>query len=400
MKKLYTILCGLLLGAGAANAQCPAGRYTTELFPTVSLDSVVYSVPYSLKMDIYQPVGDALPARPLIILGHGGSFIEGTRSSDVTVDSLCVRFARRGYVTASIDYRLTTFANMVSPDSTVPIDEVAKAMSDGKAAIRYFMKDAATTNTYKIDTNNIFIGGNSAGAVLYMHVGYLGDISECPPHIATAMAANGGFEGNSGNAGYTTKTKAVIDLAGALNMASFINPSDKPSVNFQGTADNVVPYNCGKPLGGFCQVKLCGMGVLESAMTSQGVYHMTKIFPGQGHVPWSSNAAMFKTVDSLTTIFLYNLVCTNVVSVNEINASTEVSVYPNPADERVTISTGIPMKHIVVQDATGRVVASVDGINNSSYEVNTASLARGMYFIKVQFTNDNNTPVVKRLIVE
>jgi acetyl esterase/lipase len=128
-------------------------------------------------MDIYQPDGDTYAARPLIILAHGGSFIGGSKTDDATVVELCNRFAKRGYVTASINYRLGTLINLVSSDSTVPMGIVVKAISDGKAAIRYFMKDAATTNTYKIDTNNIFVGGNSAGAVLYMHVLYLSNLA-------------------------------------------------------------------------------------------------------------------------------------------------------------------------------------------------------------------------------
>lgn len=190
MKKLYLLLAGSVI-MNTAHAQCPAGRHVSDTyFPSITMDSVTYSSAYSLKMDIYQPVGDTMSARPIIILAHGGSFIGGDRASDGTVDSLCARFAHRGYVTASIDYRLSDALSMISSDSTMAIDEVIKAISYGKAAVRYFRQDRATTNTYKIDTNKIYVGGNSAGAVLYMHVGYLTDISECPSYIATAMAAS------------------------------------------------------------------------------------------------------------------------------------------------------------------------------------------------------------------
>lgn len=400
MKKYYLSLLALLGAAAGVKAQCPAGRYNSELFSSVTKTTVTYSTPYNLMMDVYEPTGDTYTARPVIILAHGGSFVGGTRVDDVTVDSLCVRFARRGYVTASIDYRLSDFIHMFSSDSTQPIDVVIKAVSDGKAAIRYFMKDAATTNTYKVDTNNIFIGGNSAGAVLYMHVGYLEDTAECPPYILAAMNANGGFEGNSGNAGYTTKSKAIIDLAGALNKPSFVGTGDKPSVNFQGTADNVVPYDCDYPLGGYCRVKLCGMGTLEPDMTANSVYHMTKIFTGESHVPWDSNPAEFKTVDSLTTIFLYNLVCTNVASVNELRANTEVSVYPNPANDIVNISAVAEVKDAAIYDATGRTVLYEDGAGKLAFEVNTSKLPGGVYFVKLHFVNENNMPVVKRVVVE
>jgi len=390
---------GMLLGAAGAYAQCSNGRYISYLFPH-SISTVTYSTVYSQQMDIYQPVGDVATSRPLIILAHGGSFFGGNRVADLTVDSLCARFARRGYVTASIDYRLSTLPNMVNPDSTYAIDEVMKAISDGKAAIRYFVKDAATTNTYKIDTNNIFIGGNSAGAVLYMHVGYATDSTEYPDYIDTAMVHNGGFEGNSGNAGYTTKSKAVINLAGALNMVSFVNTGDMPSVNVQGDADNTVPYNCAYPLSGGVRVKLCGLGALEPEYAAKGISHMSKVYPGAGHVPWSTDAVMFNSVDSLVRVFLYSLVCPGVNAVHSLHAATEVALFPNPATGLVNIASAVPVSELSVSDQTGRTVYTVSGINKERLELNTSRYAPGIYFIRLTFADDSNTPVVKRIIVQ
>jgi len=401
MRNFYFALV-LFCMASAANAQCPAGRYVNEIFPAVTKDSVMYSTVYNLEMDVYQPAGDTLAARPLIILGHGGSFIwgQGDRTNDLTIDTLCARFARRGYVTVSIDYRTTDIFTMTSTDSTLPIVEVIKAISDGKAAIRYFVKDAATVNNYRIDTNNIFIGGNSAGAVLYMHVGYLDSIGECPSYIIAAMDSNGGFEGNSGNAGYTTRSKAIINLAGALNELSFVGPGDKPSVNCQGNNDNIVPYNCGYPLAGTVHVNLCGLGQLEGAYNANGIYHMSRIFPGDNHVPWASDTAKLNTVDSLVTVFLYNLVCTGVLSVNEVNTNTDVKLYPNPANELLNVSSPDAMKEITLFDEVGRITFQAMEINKENYEVNTSRLSKGIYFVRISFANENNSPVIKRVVVE
>ncbi len=406
MSKLYLGLACLLL-AYTAGAQCPSGRYLNEIFPSVTVDSPVYSTPYSLKMDIYQPAGDTLHARPLIILAHGGSFLTGTREDDPMVDSLCLRLAKRGYVTASIDYRLSELLTMLSTDSTGAIDEVVKAMSDGKAAIRFFMKDASTTNTYKIDTNNIYIGGNSAGAVLYMHVGYISDTMECPSYIRTAIDANGGFDGNSGNDGYTVRSKGIIDLAGGLNETSFVQAGDKPSVNAQGAEDEVVPYTCGYPnLGSSSSplnvhVKLCGLGSLEPVYTANGIYHLSMVFPVDGHVPWNSNAAKLNLVDSLVKVFLYNLVCTSTPpsSVNTTNINTEVTLYPNPANEALNIMSSELVKDITLFDEVGRVAVQARNINKTAYEVNTAHLSKGIYFVKISFENGNITPVTRKILV-
>ena len=402
---LITLLCTFFFVQNL-KAQCAGGRYMDEIFPSFTMDSVTYSTPYSLKMDIYQPTGDTLAARPLIIVAHGGSFIGGTREDDVACDSICWRFAKRGYVTASIDYRLANPLSMFSTDSTQAITEVMQSVSDGKAAIRYFVQDAATTNTYRIDTNNIFIGGNSAGSVLYMQVGYLDSIGECDAVVQSIMAANGGFEGNSGNAGYTTKSKAIINLAGGLNEVSFAGPGDKPSVNCQGSDDIIVPYTCGYPNFNTpaapvnVLVTLCGLGSLEPQYDAVGIYHMSHVFPGDGHVPWDSDPVKYNTVDSLVNIFLYNMVCTNVASVNTVNINTKVSLFPNPASDLLNMNASADVGEIMLYDETGRMVFHADGINKSSYEINISRFPKGLYFVKMYFSDPDNTPQVQRVVIE
>jgi len=400
MRKIICIVVvsAFVLGS-KSQAQCPGGRYVNQIFSSVNVDSVVYSTPYNLKMDIYQPAGDTLSARPVIILAHEGSFVDGTRESDVTVDSLCMRFARRGYVTVSIDYRLGNLVNMLT-DSSAAVAEVIQAMGDGKAAVRFFVKDAATVNTYKIDTNNIFIGGNSAGAVLYMHVGYVESISDCPADIVAAMDSNGGFEGNSGNAGYTTRSKAIVDLAGGLNDPSFVMAGGKPSVNAQGTLDNVVPYTCGLALEGYVNVTLCGLGTLEPIYVADDIYHMSLVFPGLGHVPWDTSATDFKSVDSIVTLFLYNMVCTDVTSVNAIPNAADVSLYPNPVSDVLNISSSQALGEVELLDETGRIVLKEPGANRQDVEINTVQFAKGVYFVKLKFADGAVAPMVKNIVVE
>ena len=52
--------------------------------------------------------------------------------------------------------------------------KVLKAMHDVKAAIRYFrMMDETSPEVYKIDSERIFAGGVSAGAIAAVNAGYL-----------------------------------------------------------------------------------------------------------------------------------------------------------------------------------------------------------------------------------
>ena len=233
-----------------------------------------------------------------------------------------------------------------------------------------------------------------------MHVGYIDSIAECPPNVAAAMNANGGFEGNSGDTGYTTRSKAVINLAGALNTTAFIGAGDKPSVNAQGDNDATVPYNCGYPISGAVHVNLCGLGQLEPAYNAHGIYHMSKVFPGDAHVPWDSDPLKFNSVDSLITVFLYNLVCTNALGVTSIAKTTETLLYPNPANGIVNINSSDMLDEVLVCDQTGRIIFRHGSINNTSYILNTTHYSKGIYFVKIRFSDVAATPLVKSVVIE
>ena len=265
------------------------------------------------------------------------------------------------------------------------------------------MKDRATSNNYRIDTNNIFIGGNSAGAVLYMHVGYMQDTAGLPADIINALDSNGGFEGNSGNAGYTTKSKGVIDLAGGLNRVTFVQPGGKPSVNCQGDQDAIVPYTCADAYGGAIFVELCGLGSLMPRYTAESIYNMSMVFPGAGHVPWDTDPAQFNTVDSFVSVFLYNYSCPGMTepnSVSNVQSNTEVNLYPNPANDVLNLAASQAVKEISVYDETGRTVFQVSGINATRYAINTSHFSAGLYFVKMKFSDEDNAPMVKRIVIE
>ena len=59
-------------------------------------------------MDVYEPTGDTMAFRPLIIWAHGGSFLGGDKG-DSDVAALCQRFTKRGFVCASVNYRTGFF---------------------------------------------------------------------------------------------------------------------------------------------------------------------------------------------------------------------------------------------------------------------------------------------------
>ena len=265
MKHIITFLvftfCTFFTIKAQSDCDC-ANRYSTEIFTDYTVETLTYSDEYNLEMDIYKPVGDFCTDRPLLIFAHGGTFIVGDKNNP-TMEDLCETFAKRGYVTASINYRLAAdlyegpFAFLQAAgfytDTEDAYHVVLKAVMDGKAAVRYFRKNhAEANNTHGIDPNQIWGGGNSAGGVLFLHVGNVSSVDEFTSPLdnnRASIAENivnglGGFEGNSGNPGYSSQISGVVSLAGALHRDEYVDQNDVPTVFCHGDSDGVVPYNC------------------------------------------------------------------------------------------------------------------------------------------------------------
>lgn len=82
--------------------------------------------------------------------------------------------------------------------------------------------------------------------------------------------------------------------------------------------------------------------------------------------------------------------------VSEINKEVAIKLFPNPVnDNHFTISAAEKIAEVKVFTATGQEVISVTGNKSATQlEVETGSLAKGMYIVKVLFTN-NRTSVTK-----
>jgi poly(3-hydroxybutyrate) depolymerase len=394
MKFLSSALFSMLffvISAEVSAQVCDGVRYKDQIFTNVDVTEVTYTTANStnLKLDVYQPQGDTETNRPLIILAHGGSFIGGNKTADATVTTLCENFAKRGYVTASINYRLGGPLDMLVLNSAITV--VVKAISDGKAAIRYFRKNVAENgNTFGINPNMIFVGGNSAGAVLYLHHAYISEVSEAPQSIQTVLNQNGGIEGNSGNDGYSSAVSGVINLAGGLNEVDFIDNGEAPVISFHGDADDVVPYYCADAQGGVTPVQLCGLGALQPRLTSEGIDHVSKVYTGAGHTPWQSNAAMMVEIDSMVADFLFEKVC-NTTSIAEIAKEKTFSIYPNPTNGTLNIEaftkTTKPYS-VKIFDASGRMVWNEKNINETTTALQL-NLTAGIYRVMVHYENAN-----------
>ena len=182
-------------------------------------------------MDIYQPKGDQLSKRPLIILAHGGYFLFGDKNE---FSEEAVTLAKAGYVVASINYRLID----VESSDTASMKAVIDAIQDIRAAVRYFFRDAKTVNKYGIDTDRIAIGGYSAGAVTSLHYAYANTISDVLEMVGewllNYVERTGGLEGRSGNPGHPSTLKGVINFAGSIHSARLIDKGEPFLISVHG----------------------------------------------------------------------------------------------------------------------------------------------------------------------
>lgn len=221
-------------------------KYKDIYWNTVTVDSnIVFGSSTSmggttqdLLMDYYQGSEDS--KNPTLIFAHGGGYTDGDKSQ---LSEMCIELAKYGYNVASVSYRLID----VMPDSTTFTRAVIDGIFDMKAAVRFLRKNH---DMYEVDTNNIFIGGYSAGAFTAIHYAYLDDMNEVEaiggPIFVNYINANGGLEGNSGNAGYSSDFKGVLNISGAIANPLLINSGDEIIFSAHGTADQVVPYGEGQ----------------------------------------------------------------------------------------------------------------------------------------------------------
>jgi len=292
MKKLilFAAYC-LLLTANSFSQDCTDCRYISPVFDSVTVTTVAFGEGMTiadtnqvLYMDIYQPYGDTITNRPVLIFAFGGGFVQGSRE-DWYVVEVCNQFAKAGYVCVAPDYRLGIDYFEILQIQHMRI--FFRPMQDMRACVQYLKADYSELgNNYLIDTNMIFIGGASSGAITALMTQYCDKESEMAQmgDIA-ALDDLGGFYSTTGYyPDYNWKGVATINMAGALIDANWIEPGDVPIISAHGNTDTIVPYKYGG-FGGitFGFFDLQGSFVVDSIAKEKGVCSYLYTMEGWGH---------------------------------------------------------------------------------------------------------------------
>jgi acetyl esterase/lipase len=240
-----------------------------------------------LLLDIAYPAKGEAP-RACIVVIHGGGWRGGNFKQHVPQ---ILQFAERGFVAATIQYRL------------VPQGRFPAQVEDVKCAVRFLR---ANSDKYRIDPERIGAVGFSAGAHLSMLLG--------------TMDSKDGLEGEGGHGDQSSKVQAVVgffgptdlsqgdfpeevhdilegflgttrekgpDLFKAASPVTYVDSGDAPLLIYHGTKDRLVPWN---------QAVL-----MTDALTKAGVTGRVELLVGADH-GWGG-AELARTLDGTLAFF-------------------------------------------------------------------------------------------------
>lgn len=220
----------------------------------------------SLTLNVYVPKS-VKKATPCLVFIHGGGWSKG-KKEDYLLYNLA--FAKRGYITATVQYRLVPKAKFPGP------------VEDVTSAIRFLKTHAAD---YNIDANKIAAVGGSAGGHLAMMVGY---------------ADNDDFLATGEESLPSSRVQAVINFYGVVDCTtetaiaahqvkkfigkkykedpepyknaspiSHLTADDPPTLTFHGTIDELVPIRQADML----HAKLNELGIVNYCDRVEGWPH-------------------------------------------------------------------------------------------------------------------------------
>jgi alpha/beta superfamily hydrolase len=318
----------------------PTQRYQEEIFPNIEVKSdLLYGKakgywthsPYSdepyittlskglvksfndpelldLKLDVYYPKTDLFKNRPLVMLIHGGAFYIGSKES-ACEKTLATTLAKRGYLVASIDYRL---GFKLTP-SEVELSAY-RAIQDANAALRFLAHNAKGLG---IDPTQVYIGGTSAGAVASLNTAFMKN-DERPARILEASNAGklGKIEESGNKYTETFNIKAVVNMWGAVSDVNIIDSDEKISVlSIHGTADDIVPFENDYPFRNSLMInrlvmdKMYGSKPIHDRLQSLGIRNRLVSLQGLGHEPelatYNTLNNWMDTISSNVSRFLY-----------------------------------------------------------------------------------------------
>jgi acetyl esterase/lipase len=239
-----------------------------------------------LRLDLYVP-NNQQSKRPLLVFVHGGGFRTGDKLEGAGV-YFPTYFAERGFVAASINYRLMddygTLPKAIEQyvDAQTSLSDYKKnqhkamypATRDARAALRYL---AARAEELRIDTKQIHVIGSSAGALIAAALAVIEPTaftSELTPEQDATLASTHLEQTvNIASAVSFWGSPAVVELYHQVYNESPWNSEDAPIAIVHGTEDETIAFSEAEKLRDYYQ--------------ASGAYFEFYALEGAPHSGWS-----------------------------------------------------------------------------------------------------------------
>ena len=414
MKIAFTILAVAFLALfGTANAQyCTTdARYTDAAFfdtleitvgantCNIGIASDFQANPDTLLMDLYYPnlTVDLSPQRPFIMMFHGGGFSSGDKQAG-DIRDLCIHLAMRGFVCASVNYRLGhDFSEYGQYKARY------RAIQDGNAAMRFIVANA---NTIRIDTSWIFVGGQSAGSLVALGMVYA-DPQELDSvsllYNATATSVELGNLNTSGNnLTNTYSIKGIFNNWGGVTASEVDLDEMLPTVAFHGGLDSTVFIDADNS---FAHYTLNGSRAIHNELVANNICSELTVDTTGGHGIFRNASSLFRAkrascffksvfCSSCTSFYTEDSIpanCSIPLDIERNQYGSDFHVYPNPVQSSLYIDGMTGTGDLTIYDGFGKLVYQnklFDGFAQ-------IDLKQGIYFLNLKQIETNRTFTAK-----
>ena len=250
----FLLIAPLFFFSSLSLAQDDAASFAAELFRYHVEANIVYQTAnnYQSKLDVYTPA-EAKGPTPVVIVIHGGGWIEGTKEERVLE---IMPYLQMGFAAVNVEYRLGR------------VSLAPAAVGDCRCALHWVFAHA---KRYNFDPERVVLQGGSAGGHLVLTTGMLtpaaGFDRECrgpgedwstdigtskDPRVAAIVNWFGIADVLDELHGPNAKAYAVMwlgDQANADEIAKRVSPinyvtsNTPPIITIHGDKDALVPYS-------------------------------------------------------------------------------------------------------------------------------------------------------------
>lgn len=249
------LIFSLLLSATMCTAQTDAASFAVDLTRYEVHPNIVYHTAnnYEARLDVYQPP-DAKQPTPVVVMIHGGGWIEGTKEGRVLE---MMPYLQMGFAAVNVEYRLGR------------VSRAPAAVEDCRCALHWIFANA---KKYNFDPERVVLEGGSAGGHLALITGMLtpaaGFDRECHAPDDDIWKANPGTEKDPRVAaivnwfgiadvvdelhGANAKGYAVVwlgnqpdadEIAKRVSPVNYVTKNAPPIITIHGDKDELVPYS-------------------------------------------------------------------------------------------------------------------------------------------------------------